>query len=161
MSHTVVITEHATERFCKRHRPDLDFATARHLLWQAMLSASRLREKTYRGDVIWHAKDLDVYLVGKDDRAWRATVVVTTLPKNPSLRTVDQIDITDVLDEYDVSRATNEPTMLDVIEAREAGVTIGAWMAKKLGAVATAPQWCISQGVGGTANQAAVHQGVI
>jgi hypothetical protein len=75
----IYISDHAVERFVKRHAPEMSFDSAKSLLIRRSLRAVLLRQKTINGDEQWQINDPNVILVGK--RVKGKTICVTILPE--------------------------------------------------------------------------------
>lgn len=143
MARRIDIREHAIDRYIKRHRPDLaadnadDRRAVRELLRAAMETAGRIKERTFAGDAIWRSADLDVLLVAKDDPDV-GLVVVTVLPADAYVRSAGgrRIQMTEEEEELIAEAASRGPSLLDQLEAREAGVSLEQWQALKAGRAA-------------------------
>lgn len=140
MATRIVITEHAIERYIARHREDLcqhdrrDRSAAHGALMQAMVTGCRLKERTFAGDAMWRSQDIDVLLVTKDDPG--AIVVVTVLPPDAYLRSAGGRlrHISEEERELMAEAAARGPSLLDMVEAKDAGMTVLAWLAHKAAA---------------------------
>lgn len=65
MEGDIYVSDHAVERFVKRHVPHMTFTAAKTLLIRRARDAVALKEKTVKGDHQWRITDPDVILVGK------------------------------------------------------------------------------------------------
>lgn len=73
-------TDHAIERFVKRHAPQMTMAQARAYLEAHGPTATPVKERTILGQYQWVLPDPKCVLVVKHDPRLRAPVVVTILP---------------------------------------------------------------------------------
>lgn len=78
MEGDIYVSDHAVERFVKRHVPHMTFAAAKTLLIRRARNAVALKEKTIKGDHQWRISDPNVILVGKYDR--NRIICKTVLP---------------------------------------------------------------------------------
>jgi len=92
-------TQHAVERFIQRHAPGLSIAEARAHLEDRGHDATRLKQKTIKGQAQWQIDDPPCILVVKYDTRIRRAVVVTVLAEP---ETIDGIppDEQAILDEW-------------------------------------------------------------
>lgn len=87
------ITNHAAERFIKRHAPHMGLQEARAFLWKASQNAVRLKEKTPVGEFQWEIQDPYCVLVIKFDQ--NRPICVTVLPErhvSPHQQTLDEYE---------------------------------------------------------------------
>lgn len=75
----MIITEHAIQRYIKRHAQGTPYAAAEAQLREAAADAVPLKERSLNGQELWKAGDL--LLVCKRDRG--DVVCVTVLPAQP------------------------------------------------------------------------------
>lgn len=93
MPEAAQITNHAAERFIKRHALHMGLQEARSFLWAASRQATQLKEKTLNGEFQWEISDPYCILVIKFDRS--KPICVTVLPEkqtSPSQQFLDELE---------------------------------------------------------------------
>lgn len=76
----LAITDHAVQRFIKRHAPHMGFEEARNYLLAKAPNAAVLKTPTLLGQQQWQIEDPYCILVMKPDHRSRSIVCVTVLP---------------------------------------------------------------------------------
>lgn len=123
MSFSIIFTEHAIERYVRRHAPGMTLDEARKRLEDAAASATKLKARTVRGHTQWEIVSLGVVAVTKRDPGKTEDVVVTILPAYENwLQEVIDDESAEALKKYDAEgrvRGVPNPASAEIHKKRD------------------------------------------